>query len=105
MNTKLLAERGLHLLFAALLTAALLTACSGGGVNIEVEGPDIGSFPPLQTEEAIEARGTITGECTIPPIESSARREYDCPVTLRDPQGDVVVQATLKTLVGPKQVG
>lgn len=61
MNTKLLAERGLHLLFAALLTAALLTACSGGGVNIEVEGPDIGSFPPLQTEEAIEARGTITG--------------------------------------------
>jgi hypothetical protein len=57
MNTKLLAERCLHLFFAALLIAA----CSGDGVSIEVQGPDIGPFPPIQTEEAIEARGTITG--------------------------------------------
>ena len=27
-----------------------------------------------------KARGTITGECRIPPIESSARNEYDVPV-------------------------
>ena len=50
-----------------------------------------------------KARGTITGECHIPPIGSSARNEYDVPVTLKDPGGEVVVKATLKTLVGPKQ--
>ena len=52
-----------------------------------------------------KARGTITGECRIPPIESNAKNEYEVPVTLRDPAGDVVVNGVLKTLVGPKQVG
>lgn len=49
-----------------------------------------------------KARGSITGECRIPTIESSAKREYQVPVTLRDEHGDVVVQGTLRTLVGPK---
>ena len=51
-----------------------------------------------------KARGTITGESRIPPIESSVKAEYEVPVTLTDPTGDVVVQARLKTLVGPKQI-
>jgi acyl-coenzyme A thioesterase PaaI-like protein len=50
-----------------------------------------------------KARGTITGECTIPAIESNARQEYEVPVTLRDPSGAIVVKATLETLVGPKR--
>lgn len=49
-----------------------------------------------------KARGTITGECHTPPIESSARQEYEVNVTLRDEGGDVVVQGVLRTLVGPK---
>lgn len=49
-----------------------------------------------------KARGTITGECTIPPIDSSEKREYEVPVTLRDAHGAVVVEGVLKTLVGPK---
>jgi acyl-coenzyme A thioesterase PaaI-like protein len=51
-----------------------------------------------------KARGTITGECSIPPIESSAKNEYDVPVTLKDPSGEVVVNGMLKTLVGPKLI-
>jgi acyl-coenzyme A thioesterase PaaI-like protein len=51
-----------------------------------------------------KARGTITGECRTPPIESSARQEYQINVTLRDEDGDVVVEGTLRTLVGPKQL-
>lgn len=51
-----------------------------------------------------KARGTITGECRIQPIESSARKEYDVPVVLKDPSGAVVVEGTLRTLVGPKQI-
>lgn len=50
-----------------------------------------------------KARGTITGECNIPPIDSSDKREYQVPVTLRDEQGHIVVQGTLRTLVGPKR--
>jgi len=61
MKTKMLAERSLHLLFAALLIAAMLTACSGGGVEVSVQGPEINVQPPAQTNEAIKARGAITG--------------------------------------------
>ncbi len=50
-----------------------------------------------------KARGTITGECRTPPIGSSAKQEYQIKVTLRDAGGDVVVEAMLRTLVGPKQ--
>ena len=49
-----------------------------------------------------KARGTITGECTFAPIETSAKKEYEVPVVLSDANGDVVVRATLRTLVGPK---
>ncbi len=49
-----------------------------------------------------KARGTITGECHTPPIESSATQEYEVRVTLRDESGGVVVEGTLRTLVGPK---
>ena len=51
-----------------------------------------------------KARGTITGECRIPPIQSSMRNEYDVPVTLKDPSGEVVVNGMLRTLVGPKRI-
>ena len=50
-----------------------------------------------------KARGTITGECHILPIDSNAKHEYQINVTLRDESGDVVVEGTLRTLVGPKQ--
>jgi acyl-coenzyme A thioesterase PaaI-like protein len=49
-----------------------------------------------------KARGTITGECQVPPITSSAKQEYQIKVTLKDESGDVVVEGTLRTLVGPK---
>jgi acyl-coenzyme A thioesterase PaaI-like protein len=51
-----------------------------------------------------KARGTITGECRVPPILSSTKQEYQINVTLRDEDGDVVVEGTLRTLVGPKQL-
>jgi acyl-coenzyme A thioesterase PaaI-like protein len=50
-----------------------------------------------------KARGTITGECHTPPIDSNSKHEYQIKVTLRDEGGDVVVEGTLRTLVGPKQ--
>jgi acyl-coenzyme A thioesterase PaaI-like protein len=50
-----------------------------------------------------KARGTITGECRVPAIDSSSKQEHQIEVTLRDEAGDVVVNGTLRMLVGPKQ--
>ena len=52
-----------------------------------------------------KARGRITGHSECPMIKSSATKEYEVPVTLSDQQGDLVVRATLRTLVGPKSRG
>jgi len=49
-----------------------------------------------------KARGTITGRCVCPVPVSNERREYDVPVQLFDPSGDVVAEATFQTLVGPR---
>jgi hypothetical protein len=56
MNTKLFQLRnpGLALL-------VLLSACSGGGINVSVDGPIISPIPTAQTNEAITAHGVITG--------------------------------------------
>ena len=51
-----------------------------------------------------KARGTITAECQMPPIDSSTRQEYQVSVQLRDEAGEVVVEGTLQALVGPKQL-
>jgi hypothetical protein len=50
-----------------------------------------------------KARGRITGRCECPVPETNERKEYQVPVTLHDAAGDVVVRATLRTLVGPKK--
>ena len=77
-----------------------------GNVALAYSLPDDARFivAGMNLEYVKKARGTITGECKIPPIASSAKQEYDGPVTLRDGAGDVVVQGMLKTLVGPKAV-
>ncbi len=50
-----------------------------------------------------KARGTVTGRCTCPVPDSNERREYEVPVQLFDPSGEVVAEATFHTLVGPRQ--
>jgi acyl-coenzyme A thioesterase PaaI-like protein len=77
-----------------------------GNIALAYSLPDDARFivAGMNLDYVKKARGTITGECQIPPIESSARKEYDVPVTLKDPSREVVVRATLKTLVGPKLI-
>ena len=50
-----------------------------------------------------KARGVITGTCHSPKIANSEKREYEVLVKLHDSQGDLVADATLRTLVGPKR--
>ena len=59
MNTKLF-----HLSYPGLVLLVLLSACSGGGISVSVQGPVISPLPPLpppQGSEAITAHGVITG--------------------------------------------
>jgi len=56
----------------------------------------------MSIEYLKKARGTITGTAETPLIDSSERREYEVPVTMRNDSGEEVARATLRTLIGPK---
>lgn len=78
-----------------------------GNVALAYGLPDDARFivAGLSIEYLKKARGTITGRCTMPPITSSERREYEVPVEMTNEAGEVVAKATLRTLVGPKSRG
>jgi len=76
-----------------------------GNLALSYGLPDDARFIPsgMGIEYAKKARGTITAECTLPPVHDSARREYEVPVRLLNEAGEEVARATIKTLVGPKR--
>ncbi|WP_437303000.1 hotdog fold domain-containing protein [Sorangium sp. So ce388] len=57
----------------------------------------------LSIEYLKKARGTIRAVCECPVPDTSERREYQIPVSLRDATGTEVARATLRSLVGPKK--
>jgi acyl-coenzyme A thioesterase PaaI-like protein len=75
-----------------------------GNLALAYSLPDDARFivSGLEIEYMKKARGRITaiGESPIP--RTSARVQYDVPVTLRDTSGDEVARAVLHSLVGPK---
>lgn len=75
-----------------------------GNLALVYSMPDDARFivAGMELDYVKKARGTVEGRCDCPIPESSERREYRVPVTLHDPSGEVVVRATLRTLVGPK---
>lgn len=75
-----------------------------GNVALAYSMPDDARFivAALRISYVKKARGTITGRCICPVPVSNERREYEVPVHLYDPSGEVVAEATLQTLVGPR---
>lgn len=57
----------------------------------------------MSIEYIKKARGTITATAEAPLVDSADKREYEVPVVMRDPGGEEVARATLRTLVGPKK--
>ena len=57
----------------------------------------------MQLDYLKKARGPITGIGTCPPVQSSARQEYQVSVSLQNAAGEEVTRAVLSTLVGPKR--
>lgn len=57
----------------------------------------------LSIEYVKKARGRISAEAEVAVPEGRERREIMVPVTLRDPAGEVVARAELRTLIGPKK--
>lgn len=75
-----------------------------GNVALAYSLPDDARFivSGMEIDYVKKARGTITaiGEPPIP--RTSARAQYDVPVTLRDASGETVVKVVLHSLVGPR---
>jgi len=75
-----------------------------GNIALMYSLPDDGRFivSGMDIEYTKKARGVITaiGEAPVP--RTSARAQYDVPVTLRDASGEQVARAVLHSLVGPK---
>lgn len=75
-----------------------------GNVALAYSLPDDARFivSGMSLEYLKKARGTLTAtsECPIPP--TSARFEYEVPVSIKDAAGDEVARAVLRSLVGPK---
>ncbi|MGZ3419991.1 MAG: hotdog fold domain-containing protein [Polyangiales bacterium] len=76
-----------------------------GNVAIAYSMPDDARFivAGLNIEYLKKARGTIRAVVDCPVPTTSERQEYDVPVSMVDPSGQVVARATLRTLVGPKK--
>lgn len=76
-----------------------------GNVALAYALPDDGRFivAGLDIRYLKKARGAITAIGETPLISSSAKCEYELPVTLRNEAGEIVATATLHTMVGPKK--
>ena len=76
-----------------------------GNLALSYSMPDDARFivAGMNIDYVKKARGAIVGECECVVPETSERREYPTPVTLRDAGGEIVATARLRTLVGPKK--
>ncbi len=75
-----------------------------GNLALSYTLPDDARFivAGLSIEYIKKSRGTITGTCTSPLINTSDKQEYPVEVVMKDSSGDIVATAKLQTLVGPK---
>lgn len=76
-----------------------------GNVAIAYSLPDDARFivAGLEIEYLKKARGSVTALVDCPVPETSERREYAVPVSIRNREGEEVARAKLRTLVGPKR--
>jgi len=78
-----------------------------GNVALAYSLPDDARFivSGMEIEYLKKARGVITAVGEPPVPRSSARAQYEVPVTLRDTSGEEVAKVILHSLVGPKPGG
>ena len=76
-----------------------------GNIAVAYSMPDDARFivAGLSIEYLKKARGTITATCESPVPETAERNEFQVLVQMHNPAGEVVANATLRTLVGPKK--
>ena len=76
-----------------------------GNVAVAYSLPDDARFivAGISLDYVKKARGTITGVCDCPIVETAEKKEYAVLVSMRDASGTEVTRATLRTLVGPKK--
>jgi uncharacterized protein (TIGR00369 family) len=74
-----------------------------GNLAVAYSLPDGARFivAGLSIEYLKKARGTVTATCDVEVPARVERREIAVPVVMRDPGGEEVARATLRTLIGP----
>jgi acyl-coenzyme A thioesterase PaaI-like protein len=50
-----------------------------------------------------KARGPLSAECSVHPVDAATEREHSIQSVVRDSAGDVVARATARWLVGPRE--
>ena len=75
-----------------------------GNMAVAYSLPDDARFivAGIEADYLKKARGTLTATSDCPVPASSARREFEVPVSIRDASGAEVARAVLRSLVGPK---
>lgn len=73
------------------------------GLAVMVTVPDDarGIITHLGIDYLKKARGTLVAECTVPPITSSERKEYEVTADIKNEAGDVVARVQARWMVGP----
>ena len=76
-----------------------------GNVAVAYTLPDDARFivAGMSLDYLKKARGTITGVATCPLFTGNEKQEVEVEVSLRNPAGEEVTRATLRTLIGPKK--
>ena len=98
-------RRGLRNHLASIHAVALANLAElTGNIAFTYSLPDDARFivAGLEITYVKKARGPIRGVSDCPVPETSERREYLVPVSLRNADGEEVARATLRSLVGPK---
>lgn len=84
----------------ALMNLAEVT--SGLAMIVALPAGARGIVTGLTIEYLKKARGTLTAECTAPPVDGSEPRDHQFEAVIRDASGDVVARATARWRIGPE---
>ena len=87
----------------AVALANLAELCSGVAMSYALPADGRGILVGLEIEYLKKARGRLIAESQFASPDSSDRGEHRVPVAISDQAGDVVVRATARWLVAPRE--
>ena len=88
----------------AIALANLGEVTSGLALNTALDDRTRAILIALSVDYLKKARGPLVAECTAPPAEPGAERDYDVVAEIRDDMRDVVARVTARWRAGPARL-